>query len=324
LTNKSKTFGKFSQSPIPFTLHLEVEDSGYGIAQSDLENIFEAFMQTERGRHATGTGLGLSISRHFARLMSGDITVNSTLNAGSTFTCEVLLSLLNMVDIVPEKTHIVIGLELGQPTYSILVAEDKLENRQLLMKLLASVGFKVYEAENGLEAIAQWQNYRPDLILMDIQMPLMDGHEATRQIRIRELDQGNKVIIIALTAYAFAEDYTASIQAGCNDHINKPFVETILFDKIAQHLGVRYFYDKKAAADSIQQCSRTRSLTPADLQIMSSEWICQCHQAALDLNDAKLYSLIKEIPEEESALVHDLLCLVNNFHLEAIAALTEI
>jgi len=304
------------------TLHFEVEDTGCGIAQSDLETVFEAFTQTEQGHNVQGTGLGLSISRQFARLMGGDITARSTLNQESTFICEVLLSLVSSVDIIaPETTRTVIGLEPGQPTYRILVAEDLRENRLLLVRLLELVGFEVCAVENGKEAIALWSEWHPHLILMDIQMPGIDGHEATQQIRGREASKD--VVIIALTAYAFKEDYTNSIQAGCNDHITKPFLESVLFDKMAHYLGVRYRYREEALPILEQQTLLQKSLTAKDLQVMSPEWIIQVQQAALDLNDGKLYNLIAQIPNQEQVLANALKSLVDNFQLEAIATLTQ-
>lgn len=108
---------------------MEVEDTGCGIAQSDIKTVFEAFTQTEPCRHVQGTGLGLLISRQFARLMGGNITARSTLNQKSTFICEVLLSLVNLVDIIaPETTRTVIGLEPGQPNYRILVSDPITRN----------------------------------------------------------------------------------------------------------------------------------------------------------------------------------------------------
>ncbi|MHC5724688.1 MAG: response regulator, partial [Nostoc sp.] len=227
-------------------------------------------------------------------------------------------SLVSSVDIIaPEKTGTVIGLEPGQPTYRILVAEDLIENRLLLVRLLELVGFEVCAAENGKEAIALCSEWHPHLIFMDIQMPIMDGYETTRQIR--ESEGGKDVVIIALTAYAFEEDYTTSIQAGCNDHITKPFTEAILFDRIAHYLGVRYCYSEEALPGLDQQILVHKSLTAKDLQVMSPEWIIQANQAALDLNDAKLYNLIAQIPNQEQVLANALKYLVDNFELEAIA-----
>ncbi|MHC5614317.1 MAG: response regulator [Nostoc sp.] len=305
------------------TLHLEVEDTGCGIAQSDMETVFKLFTQTELGRHTQGTGLGLSISRQFARLMGGDITVRSILNQESIFTCEILLSLVSSVDIIiaRETSRAVIDLEPGQPNYRILVAEDVRENRQLLVRLLESVGFEVCATENGKEAIALWSEWHPHLILMDIQMPVMDGYETTRQIRGSE--GGKDVMIIALTAYAFEEDYTTSTQVGCNDHITKPFLESVLFDKMAHYLGVRYRYREETVPTLDQQTLSQKSLTAKDLQVMSPEWIILVYQAALDLNDAELYNLIAQIPNQEQVLANALKYLVDNFQLEAIAILSQ-
>ncbi|MUG96051.1 response regulator [Scytonema sp. UIC 10036] len=303
-------------------LYLEVKDTGCGIAPSDLESIFEAFMQTERGRHVQGTGLGLSISRQFARLMGGDITVHSTLNQGSTFICQIPLRLADSVDLgEPQVTRHVIGLEPGQPTYRILVVEDVLENRQLLVTLLESVGFEVCAVENGAEACTQWMEWQPHLIWMDIQMPVMDGYTATQKIRTTQ--GGENVIIIALTASAFEEDRIASLQAGCNDYLAKPFVLTAVFDKIARYLGVRYLYTEEIAPDINTATSLQQPLTPQDLQVMPPEWIAQVHEAALDLNDTKVYELIAQIPIQEQPLANALKYLVDNFQLEVLATLTQ-
>jgi len=324
-SSKQNIFDANNPAQEIITLHVEVEDTGCGIAESDLETVFEAFMQTKKGRHAKGSGLGLSISRQFARLMGGDIRVQSILDQGSVFICEVLLSLINPTNIIPETNSTInstiIGLQPGQPTYRILVVEDFRENSQLLVRLLQSVGFEVCLAENGNEAIAIWEKWRPHLIWMDIQMPVMNGHEATRQIRQRE--GGQDVVIIALTAYAFEEDYARSIEAGCNDHITKPFLETTIFDKIAYYLGVRYRYKKTSVKEVEDQKLIKKFLTAKDLQIMSSEWMIQTYEAALDLNEAKLYNLIAQIPHDQPFISSTLKYLVDNFQFEAIANLTQ-
>lgn len=307
----------------PIALRFEVEDNGCGIAEAELTSIFEAFMQTGHGRYVQGTGLGLSISRQFARLMGGDITVCSIPNQGSTFTCQVMVNLPQGPEVVePEVNRQVIGLEPNQPSIRILVAEDVPENRQLMAALLTSVGFEVRVVKDGSEAIAQWQTWQPHLILMDIHMPVIDGHEASRQIRRQEgAEHRTSTPILALTAYAFDEDRAASLEAGCSDHIAKPFTETRLFEAIAHHVGVRYQYREVGQdASAVPQ----KVLSPQDLRMMPSDWISHVHEAALDLNDGRLRQLMSQIPDQETVLIQMLTSLIDDFQLEAIATLTEV
>ena len=314
-------------------LSVAVTDTGCGIDSHEWESIFEAFVQTEKGRQVQGTGLGLSISRQFARLMGGDVTVQSLGNHGSTFTCKVLLQKPEAIIVEPETTSLVTGLQPGQPTYRILVVEDVLENQQLLRILLEPIGFEIQIVENGMEAIAKWQQWQPHLIFMDIQMPIMDGYEATRQIRLNEQkkvnagERGDHFLspfptkIIALTAYAFEDDHTASLQTGCDDYIAKPFTEVALFEIISRHLGVQYCYSDQAALESAT--AERKPLMTQDLSRMSLAWNSQVHEASLDLNDAQIRHLIAQIPPQEQTLIEGMNFLVDNFNLDAIATLTQ-
>ena len=161
-----------------------------------------------------------------------------------------------MAEIEAEKPALrVIGLEPDQPAYGILVVEDNLENRALLCRLLRSVGFEVYEAVNGLEAVEQYEKLQPGLIWMDIRMPVMDGLTATRRIRALELkaqsskqkeDQSEHVPIVALTAHAFEEEKEVILTAGCDDFARKPFREAEIFEVMARHLGVKYLFERAA------------------------------------------------------------------------------
>ena len=322
-------------------LSFEVEDTGCGIERQEWETIFEAFIQTEQGRHAQGTGLGLSISRQFARLMGGDITVRSLVGKGSTFTCTVAVRYPNDADVTEEdRTQQIAGLALGEPPCRILVVEDVPENQLLLSALLEPVGFEVQTAENGQQAIALWQTWHPHLILMDVQMPVMDGYEATQAIRAIEqaqreaavatttsLPPGEMVIpspikIIALTAHAFENDRIDSLTHGCDDHIAKPFTESILLEAIARHLGIRYRYAEPIVPTPPPR--ESHPLTPADLQaVMSADWIERVHEAALDLDDYTIYQLIEQIPPQADDLICGLKLLIDNFQLDAIATLTQ-
>ena len=212
-----------------------------------------------------------------------------------------------------------IGLAPNQPPCRILVVEDRLENRLLLVRLLTPLGFEVREAVDGQEAVKIWQQWSPHLIWMDIQMPVMDGYEATR--RIRELEtQDHTTKIIALTASAMETDREAVLAAGCDDFVRKPFKEEILLESIAQHLGVTYRY---AAEPETSANAHFDMLSPESFQVMSADWITRLGQAAITGDDAIVTQLVQEIPTEHDSLAQQLMTLVDDFRLDVISDLTQ-
>ncbi|MCP4690796.1 MAG: response regulator, partial [Desulfobacterales bacterium] len=229
-------------SPGPFpevcSLTFEIEDTGPGVAPDELRDLFDAFVQTRAGRESrVGTGLGLAISRKFIQMMGGEITVESEVGRGTTFTFHIRVGVVDANDVETDAPppRRVIGLAPGQPRYRILIVDDKEENRDILGRLLRPVGFELREAENGRDAIDAWASWRPHLIWMDIRMPDMDGIEATRRIRRRQKEDANKTVesadsraapevkIIAVTAGVFEEERAASMASGCDDFLPKPF-----------------------------------------------------------------------------------------------------
>ncbi len=249
-------------------LVVEIEDTGAGIAADEIDGLFEAFAQSESGRRSTeGTGLGLAISRSFIRLMGGDIRVESERNRGTTFTVEVPL-LVTEVTESEEKPRRVVRLADGQPAYRVLVVDDTAENRLLLTRLLAPLGFQLREAADGAQAVESWKQWKPDLIFMDMRMPVMDGYAATE--RICELATDHRSKIIALTASAFQHDRERILASGCDDFVTKPFRVATIFEKLAEHLGAEFVYgeaDAPAEAASNGGALRPERLAsvPADL-----------------------------------------------------------
>lgn len=312
------------------TLQLQVKDTGIGIATNELETIFEPFKQTENSLQSKeGTGLGLSISRQFARLIGGDITVESQLHHGSTFTCRIKMMIPQKIEgLVKTESKRIISLQSSQPKYRILVVEDVRDSQLLMVKMLASVGFQVRSANNGQEAIAIWQEWQPHLIWMDMRMPVMDGYQASGEIRQLEAEKPNlqtPVIIIALTATAFDQDRKAILDVGCNDFVSKPFREEIIFKIMAKYLGVRYVYEQ-VSANSESACLASQfdlKQLQSQLNQMSAEWINQLHQAALSAREKKITQLIKEIPVDNYVLSQSLRQMLKNLAFEQIVNLTE-
>jgi PAS domain S-box-containing protein len=249
--------------PVDGHIRFEVGDTGPGIAAEDRERIFQAFYQTEAGiQKGEGTGLGLTISREFVRLMGGELTVASEPGRGSTFGFTIPLPAAAAPAAAGPPGR-VLGIEAGQPVYRILVAEDNPDNRELITRLLETVGFQVRAAANGEEAVATFESWRPHFIWMDMRMPALDGYEATR--RIRTLPGGRHVRIAALTASAFQEDRDGILAAGCDEMVRKPIEEDRLFAVMARLLGLRFTY-ADGPAPPTQPRAVDLSALPPDLR----------------------------------------------------------
>ena len=214
---------------------IEVQDTGAGIAPAEMDKLFSAFEQTESGRNAQeGTGLGLFISRRLAELMCGGVTATSEVGQGSVFRVEVELEPGDAVNLVKASgTNRVVGLK--GDSKKVLIVDDRATNRLLLSSLLQPVGFEVREAIDGQEAIEVFESWQPDLILMDISMPRVDGIEATK--RIRKMEQGS-VPILAVSASVQEGEQKTVLEAGANGFLAKPIRESDLFVAIAMMLVV--------------------------------------------------------------------------------------
>ena len=308
-------------------VRFEVEDTGAGIAPEELAKIFQAFNQSETGRQSRqGTGLGLPISKKFVELMGGQLTVSSEIGKGSVFSFDVISQSCDRCQTKLTISKLVRNLAPGQSNYRILVVDDVWQSRLLIVRLLGEVGFEVKEAENGKQALEIFLQWKPHLILMDMRMPIVDGYEATRQIRIAEKripDWDRSTKIIALTASAFKSKQAETFKAGCDGYLRKPFKENELFAKIKEHLGVEYIYQKdedskNQANNNYLAAAQPSQLTAESLQVMPTEWLQQFKQAAAELDETKLEELTQQIPEEHNYLVKSLDDLVNNFQFKRI------
>ncbi|MEC8194738.1 MAG: ATP-binding protein, partial [Pseudomonadota bacterium] len=218
-------------------LEITVTDTGIGIAPDRIEHVFDQFAQADAAttRRFGGTGLGLAISRQLARMMGGDVTVTSAVNVGSCFMITVDFPEVNL----PTKRAIDPDV-LPEPKVfdgaTVLLAEDNRTNRLLVQKLLKDLPLSLITAVNGKEAVEQVKQRKPDVVLMDMSMPEMDGLDATRFIRNRIPTQPH---IIALTANAYRSDRQACLEAGMNGFLPKPVRRAELLKAIAKGLESR-------------------------------------------------------------------------------------
>jgi signal transduction histidine kinase/DNA-binding NarL/FixJ family response regulator len=221
-----------------------VEDSGVGIATDHLEEIFQPFQQVgESSRKPEGTGLGLAISGQLVEMMGGKIQVKSTLGQGSTFWFDLDLPSANAsMNTDQSFKRAVIGVKGHQR--KILVVDDRPTNRSILVNLLEPIGFSVLDAVDGEDGLAKAQTFQPDVILIDLVMPNLDGFEATR--RLRATPALKDIIVIAVSASVFEFDQQQSLKVGCNDFLPKPIREEDLLQKLQEHLQLKWIYENES------------------------------------------------------------------------------
>ncbi len=316
-------------NPSILRLIFEITDTGAGISPEETEMLFEAFKQTSAGRKSQqGTGLGLAISRKYVQLMEGDIKVESTPSVGSKFTFDIQVGVAcSKATEINQTSPQIIGLAASQTQYRILVVDDRPESRLLIIKILSPLGFSVKEAADGVEAINQWEEWKPHLILMDMRMPIMDGYQATKIIKAKQQEAisnnciVNKTVVIALTANVFEEQRSEIIEAGCDDLINKPFPTEILLEKLNQYLGVNYLYQEE---NSSQQtiAESTEIYTPDNLREklsqMPPKWVSEVRQSAAQCSDNLIFQLLEQIPSHNTELITVLQCFAENFQFDKI------
>jgi signal transduction histidine kinase/CheY-like chemotaxis protein len=300
----------------------EIEDTGVGIAPEEIDSLFLVFTQTEAGRQSQeGTGLGLPISKKFVELMGGQIIVSSQLGKGTVFKFDIQAQVAESFQLTGQKsTQRVMGLQPQQQEYRILVVDDRPANRQLLLKLLRPIGFQVQEAANGQEAVEIWQIWQPHLIWMDMRMPVMNGYEATQQIKAHL--QGQATVIIALTASTLESEKAVVLSAGCDDFVRKPFREEVIFEKMSQFLGVQYLYENFDPQEQGEIVSWSK-LTVEALALMPDEWLAELSEAAALIDEQLIGQLLTQIPLEQQSLAQAIQQEVADFNFDRLINLAQ-
>jgi CheY-like chemotaxis protein len=308
-----------SRDPAPSVrLRFEIEDTGIGMSEEQLSRIFRPFEQVSDSLHREGgAGLGLAISRHLVRLMGGEIRVQSRLGEGSLFAFEIDLPVGERLVVRAGPLRIASGYR--GPRKTVLIVDDVLQNRLMQMQSLSELGFDVAQASNGQEGLEQAARLRPDLILMDVMMPVMDGLEAIRQIRARpELAH---LPVIAVSASTSAEDEARSLAAGASAFIAKPIHIDAMLQVIGEHLGLTWVYEELTTAPGATEGSSADALV-----IPSPEELEELHELAQvgnmrDIRDRARH--LRVVDSRYAAFAARLEILAQRYESQAILTLIE-
>jgi PAS domain S-box-containing protein len=298
-----------------YRIAIAVQDSGPGIEPADLTRIFDAFDQAGSKVRAGGSGLGLAISRNFARLMQGDLVVDSTPGTGSVFTFS--FDAAATAEAVPgdEPLAMPTGLAQGQPAWKVLIVDDVATNRDLLDELLSGLGFVTRTAAGGEEALAVHDAWRPDLVLMDLRMPGMDGFEAMRRLRQR----GATAAIMAVTASGLADSEPLARAAGADAFLRKPYRESELLAAIGQQLGAQWVYGPLAPDPPAAPGDGEAPLTLSQrLSSLPPALIAQLREAAIQGRARRLEALADEARPHSAEVSAEIRALARDFQYDVL------
>jgi signal transduction histidine kinase/FixJ family two-component response regulator len=305
-------------------IRFQVEDTGGGIDAKHLETIFDPFHQApDQGSRGEGTGLGLSISRNLVHLMGGEIKVESTPGKGSVFWFDVQLPPGEDEVVIAGINDDIVGYK--GPKRRILVVDDMPENRMLLVDFLTPLDFDVISAADGREGLDKAATFKPDAILVDLIMPVMDGYEFTHILR--DSATLKNTILIAISADVFEDRQQKSHAAGCDDFIPKPVQARTLLQTLQHHLDLEWTYDRPKAENE----TRTRnaqspiSLMPFrpkeaaflyNLAMMGDIKAIQSHLVKLEQRYDRLHPLITRLQQLSKRFKMDEICEVLEPYLE--------
>jgi CheY-like chemotaxis protein len=270
--------------------------------------------------------LGLPISQRFVSMMGGTLELESRVSNGTDFSFDIPVEQADKADTdSSERTRRVTGLVKDQVNFRLLVVEDDENSRNLLVKLLQTIGFDVKEAINGQDAIKIWKKWQPHLIWMDIRMPVMDGYEATELIKSHILNStsGIDTKIIALTASAFEEDRLRAIEHGGNDFVRKPFREAEIFNMLEKHLGVKFVYDSGDIGPETQAGHGRIENLESDIAALPVDMVSKLTDATELSDTALIGQVIEDIRRENNQLADGLSYLAENFAYDEILALVK-
>lgn len=304
-------------------LYFEVTDTGVGMTADELEKIFQPFEQVgDVKRQTEGTGLGLAISQKIISLMGSQIEVKSELGLGSTFSFEIKVPTIKDFTIHSPRVQqgTIVGYQGKQRT--ILVVDDKWENRSVIVNLLEPIGFKVLEASNGGEGLELALLHQPDLIITDLVMPVMHGFELINRLRTSEPIK--QVVIIASSASVFETDQYKSIDAGANAFLAKPIDAQTLIQLLEKYLQLEWIYDIKA--DRIPEKVAPNLIDSVRIIFPANEVLQQLLNRVQDGDIEEILAIAQQLRDEDEKLrpfAEQLIELASNFQVKRLETLIE-
>ncbi len=294
-----------------------------GISGDDIPRLFKAFEQTNSGALMIGgTGLGLAISQSHARLLGGDITITSAVGVGSCFHVKLAIQQGEKVEAgvnLPRRQ--VKGIQPGTKAIRVLIADDHEENRLVLRELLEPLGILTQSAENGKIAIATATSWKPDLILMDLRMPILDGFEAAK--RIKATSEGKNTHVIAVTASILELDMHKVHDSGMVGYLRKPFKDYELFSILEHHLGSIFTYHEPIDRAKEKAEPDTVAMTPESMSVIPQEIIDQMVVATTNARIRELVTLIDKAAAFSPQIANNLRNLANTYQYDALLELFE-
>lgn len=287
-------------------LVFEVKDSGIGIEKEDFQKIFKPFGQSDNTNGQKGTGLGLTISKQYAELLGGSISVESKMNFGSKFIVKIPITTANTTGFTSQSNKFmnVNSIAPGQGNFRILIVEDQIENWLLLQRIHEKVGIQVKIAKNGLDGIEIFKEWKPHLIWMDVRMPVMDGLEATKQIRNLEL--GKKVKIIGISAHVFKDEIKNVMSVGMDSFIKKPYQFHEIYECLNKQLGIQFIFNK--TDNEVEKVFLTIDM----LEKIDSKLRIELEIAIKNLNDKQIKIVINKIQEIDTKIGQTILFYTKN------------
>ena len=299
-------------------VHLDfaVSDTGIGIAADDQDKIFDPFVQIVTHATSAGTGLGLPISKEYLKLLGSELHLESEPGRGSTFRFSLSLPVAEVPPLGSATCGKVIGLDPADQGRKILIVEDDPDSRALLAMMLRPLGFDLAEAEDGLAALDQVEQFEPALVIMDWRMPRLDGLEATRRIRARR--GGVQPKILMFSASVFEEQRQVALDAGVDDFLRKPLQDEFLYAAIERLLGVVFLRaaprepesGNEPALSTQVEVDELRALTPLQRQAIAA--------AVTELNADKLQQVLATFPPAQADLGRRIIAMTESFKHKAL------